>query len=471
MKKITFFIVFAILAIAPFFGYAQSKSDYSKFNGAWQGIVVAEGDSQMVVIDITGDSTLRIKAGLPWIAMIDKVASKPIYQNDTLSFKVSELQFTFKGRVDFDKKSISGLCKIGKSYPLTLLYTDKPTRVNRPQTPKEPYPYTSEEVQFTNKKQNVSLGGTLTLPKGEGLFPAVVLITGSGAQNRNEELLGHKPFLVIADYLTRNGIAVLRYDDRGVGKSTGKFSEATTLDFATDAEAAFEFLIKDKRINAGKIGLMGHSEGGVIAPIVASRNKKVKFIVLLAGTGVDGKALMLEQYRLILKASSIPDSIIGPLVDLNRQAFDIAMTIPDNAKAGVKIREITDSTIQKLGEETSKKYNLSKRTAEQLIMQVLTPWMKEFIRLNPADYLCKVNCPILALNGESDLQVPAAQNIPAIQKAVAKNKKGKLSVMTFPKLNHLFQTANTGSPSEYARIEETFNEGVLKEILKFITEL
>jgi len=464
-------MIFAILTIAPIFGYSQTKPDYSKFNGAWQGIVVAEGDSQMVVIDIAGDSILRIKASLPWAAMIDKGVSKSSYQNDTLSFRVGELQFTFKGRVDFEKKSISGLCKIGKSYPLTLLYTDKPTRVNRPQTPKEPYPYASEEVQFANEKQKVSLAGTLTLPKGEGPFPAVVLITGSGAQNRDEELLGHKPFLVIADYLTRNGIAVLRYDDRGVGKSTGKFTEATTQDFANDAEAAFNFLINDKRINVAKIGLMGHSEGGVIAPIVASRNKKAKFIIMLAGTGVDGKALMLEQYRLILKASSIPDSIVEPLVDLNRQAFDVVLTTPDNVKAATKIREITDSTIQKMGEETAAKYNLSKKTAEQLVMQVLTPWMKEFIRLNPANYLYKVNCPILALNGESDLQVPAAQNIPAIQKAVAKNKNGKLTVKTFPKLNHLFQTSTTGSPSEYARIEETFNEEVLKEILKFITGL
>lgn len=471
MKKISVSLLFTILTIAPIFSYSQSKPDYSKLSGAWQGIVVAEGDSQMVVIDIAADSILRIKASLPWSALIDKAVMKSSYDNDTLSFRVSELQFTYKGRVDLEKKTISGLCKIGKSYPLTLLLTDKPARLNRPQTPKEPYPYLSEEVQFPNEKQNISLGGTLTLPKGEGPFPAVVLVTGSGAQNRDEELLGHKPFLVIADYLTRNGIAVLRYDDRGVGKSTGKFSEATTLDFATDANAAFDFLIKDKRINANKAGLMGHSEGGTIAPIVASRNKKVKFIVLLAGTGVDGKALMLEQYRLILKASSIPDSIIDPLVNLNRQAFDAAMTISDNAKAANKIREITDSTIQKLGEETSKKYNLSKKTAEQLVMQVLNPWMKEFIRLNPADYLGKVNCPILALNGESDLQVPMSQNIPAIQKAVAKNKNGKLTVKTFPKLNHLFQTANTGSPSEYARIEETFNEEVLKVILKFIQEL
>lgn len=469
MKKLIFIAIFGMLTILPILGFSQSK--YSAIEGAWQGILIVEGDSQLVVLDITGDTTLNISISMPWIAQTNIISSKALFKDDSLSFRVSQLKFSFKGLVDLEKKSITGWCKVGKSYPLTLLYTKIPTRINRPQTPKEPYPYSAEEVQFANKKQNISLAGTLTLPKGDGPFPAVVLITGSGPQTRDEELLGHKPFLVIADYLTRNGIAVLRYDDRGVGKSTGKFSEATTLDFANDAEAAFNFLIKDKRINTQKIGLMGHSEGGVIAPIVASRNKKVKFIVLLAGTGVKGKALMSEQYRLILKSASIPDSIVEPLVDLNRQAFEVVLTTPNNTQAGVKIREITENTIQKLGEETSKKYNLTKSTADQLIMQVLTPWMKEFLRLNPADYLSKVNCPILALNGELDLQVPATQNIPAIKAAVAKNKKGKLKVKTFPKLNHLFQTASTGSPSEYARIEETFNEEALKEILKFIVGL
>lgn len=469
MKNAASLLFLTILSIAPFFSNAQTPN--SKLNGAWQGILVAEGDSQMVVVDITGDSILDITVSLPWIAMTNLSTGKPKFLNDSLTFKVNQPAFSFKGLVDVEKMTITGFFKQGKNYPLTLTKTDNPVRMNRPQTPLAPFPYSSEEVTISNKKAKVTLSGTLTLPKGTGPFPAVVLITGSGPQNRDEELLGHKPFMVIADYLTRNGIAVLRYDDRGIGKSTGKFHDATTLDFATDADAVFNFLKSDKRIDKNKVGLIGHSEGGVIAPIVASKNKGVKFIIMLAGTGVDGKELMLEQYRLILKATSIPDSIVAPLVDLNRQAFEALLNIKDANIAKDIIREITNNTIQKLGEETAKKYKLSKSTAEQLIMQIFTPWMKTFLALNPADYLCKVNCPILALNGESDLQVPATQNLPAIKKAVEKNKKGKLTTKSFPKLNHLFQTCTTGSPAEYARIEETFNEAVLKEMVVYILGL
>ena len=471
MKKSIFIALIAVLLFAPTFSFGQTLNNYSKLNGSWQGVLIAEGDSQIVVLDIVGDSMIKIMVSMPWSAFENLGASKISLQGDSLIFRVSQPQFSFRGAVNYEKMQISGLFRQGKSYPLILQKTTNPARMNRPQTPKEPFTYRSEEVEFTNTKQNIKFAGTLTLPEGNGPFPAVVLITGSGPQNRNEELLGHQPFWVIADYLTRNGIAVLRYDDRGVGKSAGKYSEGTTLDFANDAEAAFDFLLKDKRIKSNKIGLMGHSEGGIIAPIVASRNKNVKFVVMLAGTGVDGKAVMLEQYRLILKASSIPDSIIAPLVDLNRQAFDIVLTTPDNTKAGEKIREATNSIILRMGEDSAKKYNLTKLTAEKLILQILNPWMKEFMRLNPADYLSKVNCPILALNGDLDLQVPPDQNLPAIKKAVSKNKNGKLTEIKLPGLNHLFQMAKTGSPSEYARIEETFNETALKEILKFISGL
>lgn len=469
MKTTITLILLSCKLIIPFLCNAQTPN--SKLNGSWQGILVAEGDSQMVVVDISGDSILDISVSLPWIAMTNLYTNKPKFINDSLIFKVSQPAFSFKGLVDFERMTINGLFKQGKNYPLTLAKTDKPLRLNRPQTPQAPFPYSSEEVTIPNKKAKVTLSGTLTLPKGTGPFPAVVLITGSGPQTRDEELLGHKPFLVIADYLTRNGIAVLRYDDRGIGKSTGKFHDATTLDLASDAEVVFNFLKSDKRINKNKVGMIGHSEGGVIAPIVASKNKGAKFIIMLAGTGVDGKELMLEQYRLILKTSSIPDSIVAPLVDLNRQAFEAVLTIKDATIAKAKIREITNNTIQKLGEETAKKYKLSKSTAEQLIMQIFTPWMKTFLALNPADYLCKVNCPILALNGESDLQVPATQNLPAIKKAVEQNKKGKLTTKSYPNLNHLFQSCTTGSPAEYARIEETINEAVLKEMMAFILGL
>jgi len=450
------------------FGYSQSKKDTANIFGSWQGILIAEGDSQIVVFDILNSPNFSCNVSFPWIGMEKINASKAIFKNDSILIKVNQPNFSFKGALDINHTSIRGQFKQGKSYPLTVFKTDKPDRINRPQTPLPPFNYSIEEVTFYNKKGKVGLSGTLTVPKGKGPFPAVVLITGSGPQNRDEEILKHKPFLVLADYLTSNGIAVLRYDDRGVGKSTGKFSDATTFDFATDADAAFSYLYKDPRINTNNIGLIGHSEGGLIAQIVANKDKKVQFIILMAGTGVDGKSIMLEQYRLILKTAAIPDSIIAPLVDLNRQAFDIVLSSKSNVLAATEIRNVTESTIHKLGEATATKYNLTKATAEVLIVQLLTPWMKEFLRINPAKYIHKLKIPILALSGTLDLQVPEKQNIFAIQNGINKKNKKNLSIVVFPNLNHLFQTALTGSPSEYARIEETINREVLASILNFI---
>ncbi len=463
----------SLLFLTMFFALLTNAhgQSYSALIGSWQGAVIVEMDTHMVVIDITGDTLLEISYNMPWSGIVNSNTNKNYYDGESLSFTIPSLQISYNGVFDAEKKCIHGFLKQGKDYPLTLCKTDTPIRLNRPQTPIEPFPYISEEVMIVNKKSKNTLGATLTLPKGNGPFPAVVLVTGSGAQDRNEELLGHKPFLVIADYFTRNGIAVLRYDDRGVGKSTGKFANSTTLDFATDADAVFNFLKSDGRIDKNKVGIIGHSEGGLIAPIVASKNKSVKFVIMLAGPGVDGRAIMLEQYRLILLASSIPDSVVTPLVDLNRQAFEVVLTTKDIKIVSEKIRAITDSTIQKIGKENAKKYKLTKNTANQLIMQLTSTWMMEFARLNPADYIPKVNCPILALNGELDLQVPFMQNIPAIKALVAKNKKGNLKAVTFPGLNHLFQTATTGSPSEYARIEETINQAVLEEMLNFIKKL
>lgn len=462
-------ILFLIVLVMPYLTLGQ-KNDL-RLNGSWQGIVVADGDSQIVVVDIFTDSVLKVTYNMPWLGIKDLKTTKPILKNDSISFMINSLQIIFEGVVNYNKNSIQGDIKQGKKYPLTLNLTANPIRINRPQTPLEPFPYLTEEVIVYNKKSKINLSGTITIPNGKGPFPAVVLVSGSGPQDRDEEILGHKPFLVIADFLTKNGVAVLRYDDRGVGKSTGKFNRATTTDLASDANSVFNFLLSDKRVNKDKIGIIGHSEGGIIAPMVASKSKKVKFIILLAGTGVIGKELMIEQYRAIMQSSAIPDSIAIHLLNLNKKSFDIVLQYDGIKEISKKINLVTDSTIQLLGVENSKKYNLSKNTANQLIFQLTTPWMKEFLSLDPNKYLSKVKCPILALNGENDLQVPYLQNIPAIQSAVLKNKKGKLKTKTFPKLNHLFQTCISGLPKEYGRIEETINKEVLDEIIHFIQQL
>ncbi|MFZ0283064.1 MAG: alpha/beta fold hydrolase, partial [Bacteroidales bacterium] len=334
-----------------------------------------------------------------------------------------------------------------------------------------PYPYSSEEVTFLNEKFNIKLAGTLTLPNGVGPFPAVILITGSGAQNRNEEIMGHKPFLVIADYLTRNGIAVLRYDDRGVGKSQGSYLKATSADMATDAEAAYTFLKKDQRINSKLIGLAGHSEGGLISPIVASSNQGIAFIVSLAGPGVRGDELIHRQNMDISLASGVQEKEALEGISINKTLFAILKKEPDDKKAEVKMAEAYRKILVK-----DKK--LSTAEIDQAVKQLNTslspqsyPWFRYFITTNPADYWKRVKCPVLALNGEKDLQVAADINLKAIEKALRSGGNKSVTTMKIAGLNHLFQHCQTGLVAEYGEIEETFSPEVLRVIADWIHRL
>ncbi|MCC7095327.1 MAG: alpha/beta fold hydrolase, partial [Ignavibacteriaceae bacterium] len=329
----------------------------------------------------------------------------------------------------------------------------------RPQEPIKPYPYYSEDVTFKNNKANVTLAGTLTLPQKEGIYPVVILITGSGPQNRDEEILGHKPFLVISDYLTRNGIAVLRYDDRGVEKPTGDFKTATTVDFATDVESAISYLKTRKEINVKKIGLIGHSEGGIIAPMVASKSKDVDFIVLLAGQGLSGDKLMLLQKEKIEQAMNINEQEISKGQKIFSGAYRIILeSHTDNTDLKNKLNTyFTQSFDNKLSEEQ----------VNAITNSITTPWMIYFLKYNPVPALEKVKCPVLAIDGEKDLQVPP-ENLIAIKTALENGGNKNVTTKLFPNLNHLFQDCKTGLPSEYSEIEETFSPAALAEITKWI---
>ena len=305
-------------------------------------------------------------------------------------------------------------------------------------------------------------------PNSTQQFPALIFISGSGPQNRNEELLGHKPFLVLADYFTRKGFAVLRYDDRGVGKSTGDFSQATTADFASDVESAVKFLQHHFVVNPTKIGLMGHSEGGVIAPMVAANpSNSVAFIVLLAGTGIKGDSLLLLQQALIAQAEGMNLTLLKENQQLNRELFQMVNLYEDekilNAAVDAYFEQhpLNTELLAETG-QTSTEFQQALRN------QLLNPWMRYFLRLDPQIALKKVTCPVLAINGSKDLQVPAAQNIPAIKTAIESNGNKQVSVEMLPNLNHLFQTCTTGSLSEYATIEETFSPVALKVIEKWL---
>lgn len=339
---------------------------------------------------------------------------------------------------------------------------------NRPQEPQKPYPYYSEDVRFKNKQAGIHLAGTLTLPNKKGIFPAVVLITGSGPQNRNEELAGHKPFLVLSDYLTRNGIAVLRYDDRGTAMSEGYFNSATSEDLASDVESAVAYLKTRKEIDSRKIGLIGHSEGGLIAPLVATQSKDISFIVMLGGPGIPGDKILLIQQKLIAEASGVSKKEIKGTEKINKMIFDLVKKSSDIELLKTDLRY----NLQKFLNENPNFKKPDHMTSDEFIhLQVetyATPWMQYFIKYNPVNTLKKVKIPVLALNGEKDLQITPKENLNAIKKAFRKARNRNITIMELPDLNHLFQESDTGAPQEYKKIEQTYSPTALKEILHWI---
>ena len=324
----------------------------------------------------------------------------------------------------------------------------------------------SENVTFYNAKDRVTLSGTLALPKQKGTFPAVVLISGNGEHNRDAELGHHKPFKDISDYLTSTGLAVLRYDKRGVGESTGQFETATTYDFAEDVKAALHYLLTRKEIQKDKIGLIGHSEGGLIAPIVASNSPNVSFIVLLAGPGLPGDSILLSQQKAIAMAKGMSKEQIESSQNANRDAFDIVQkyTNPDTLylKMAEYIKRISRNDPDKPENMTLDEY------VEAQMNSILRPWMVNFLRYDPRESLKRVDCPVLALNGTKDLQVLAKENLPAIKKAVESGGNKKVTVKELPKLNHSFQESKTGLPSEYEEIDESFSPMAMKEMRDWI---
>ncbi len=438
--------------------------------GDWYGSLNIQGFELPLVFHISNAETgYKATMDSPDQKAFGIPVSSVSYENNLFELKVEMAAIYYKGSLKDD--SLDGtFTQSGKELPLKLGHKASEKKiVVHPQEPKKPYPYYTEDITFTNPKAAVTLAGTLTLPNQTGKYPAVILITGSGAQNRDEELLGHKPFLVLADYLTRNGIAVLRFDDRGFGSSTGDFKTATSADFATDVESAFAYLKNRKEIISNKIGLMGHSEGGIIAPMVSSENKDVAFIVLLAGTGIQGNELLLLQQKLIAKAGGLSDEMIDFTEKLNKKVFDFIISTD---KKEVKLKESAIKMITDIIKNTPKELKPNGVSDEEIASQqtneLLNPWMLYFLRYNPAPTLEKVKCPVLAVNGEKDLQVPPKENLTAIEKALNKGGNKKVTIHEFPKLNHLFQECTTGSPTEYATIEQTFSPTALDYVTQWI---
>lgn len=357
----------------------------------------------------------------------------------------------FTGTLSADGKTAKGEWKQGgQTFPITLKWAAKLAERRRPQTPKPPYPYRSEDVAFPNPAGGGhTLAGTLTLPPGPGPFPAAVLVSGSGPQDRDESIMGHKPFLVLADHLTRRGIAVLRFDDRGVGKSGGTFVGATSADFATDAHAAVRYLLGRKEIDPKRVGIVGHSEGGVIGPLVAAAHPAdVGFLVLLAGPGLPGEVVGRTQVRDMFRAEGMDEKALKGVLALN------ALSLAALKRPWHDPRPVLAAAAGGLAGAAKDRWR-PKPPGD--------PWLRFFVGYDPAPTLAKVRCPVLALNGEKDLQVAAKDNLAAIKAACPQADCREL-----PGLNHLFQPCATGGLGEYAEIETTLDPSVLEAVAEWI---
>ncbi len=446
-----------------------------ELEGIWEGKLVVTGGIELrLVLKVEKGKDGALKAVLvsPDQSPIGIPVSQVGLKDGALSFESKRIGAKYAGKRNKTGTAFEGtFTQMGAKLPLVLKKTDKMSEYRRPQTPKPPFPYRAESVSYENKAGGVKLAGTLTIPTGEGPFPAVILLTGSGAQDRDESLLGHKPFLVLADHLSRRGIAVLRVDDRGVGGSTGSIVNSTSEDFAGDALAGVSFLKGRKEIDPGKIGLCGHSEGGIIAPIAAARSGGIAFIVMMAGTGLPGTDILLAQARLILKASGASESELKSNERLQTLLFRIMdekmdeKTVRSRVAAALKefVAALPESERKALGESGS-------ALSETTIAQVNSPWLRSFLHFDPRSVLRKVHCPVLAINGEKDLQVPAKQNLAEIAKALKAGGNEHVKTVEVPGLNHLFQPCRTGAPSEYAAIETTIDPQVLKIIGDWIVE-
>jgi pimeloyl-ACP methyl ester carboxylesterase len=442
--------------------------------GTWTGNLPA-GPGLTLVFHFAADSSGALTGTLdsPDQGATGIPLDEVTFAGDSLKVRINGLGVEYDAALSADNTKFAGEFRQGgMTLPLEITKGDVPARQPRPQEPTGPLPYDTEEVTFHNAAAGITLAATLTKPRSPGTHPAAVLVSGSGPQDRDESLMGHKPFLVLADHLTSNGIAVLRYDDRGVAGSEGDFATATTADFVTDALAATEYLRGRPDIDADAVGLIGHSEGGLVAPAAAAQSGGVAWIVLLAGPGVPGEEILLAQIEKITRASGASEAMIARSLATQRRVHDVLRADDDEATTVRRLREVLRSAIDSASAAEraaigSSDAQIDAYTDAQ-IRQVTSPWFRNFLRYDPRPSLEAVTVPVLALNGSLDLQVPPEQNLPEIEAALERAGNGDVAVHELAGLNHLFQTATLGVPAEYASIEETFSPTALSMISEWI---
>jgi len=448
------FLYASFLAQFLFIFPYHATVDAQDIIGTWQGEINSLYGDFRVVIHVKENESHELAATSESPDISTKISDVDIEVKGDSLFLSLPRGGEYAGKYNKDSSAYLGTIKQhGYKLPLKLVKGETADVLyKRPQNPLKPYPYKEEEVTIINRSEHDTLAGTFSKPNGNGKFPVAILLTGSGAQDRDESIKGHRPFLILADFLTRKGFAVLRCDDRGTAKSTGNFKASTTADFETDAEAQLDYLKTRPDVDKKHIGIIGHSEGGVIAPMVAVKRKEISFIVLMAGPAMNSFDLMIMQDSLVELSDGTSATEINSYLIRQRKLFSIARSSLDSATAADSIDRML--TVEKA----------SDREIEKAITQVVSPWFRWFIRYDPQENLKKLHCEVLAINGEKDIQVPAAANIAATEEALKSSKSKNYYTTVLPGLNHLFQKCRKCNVSEYKKINETIDPLALSTI-------
>jgi len=457
-----------LVGAAPGLAAAQTSgaegTDRSRFVGDWVGTLTVGQTDLRVVFRLQTDAEGGLVGTMdsPDQGATDIPIGRILVDADTLRLEVPSIAGAYAGVIGDSARTMKGQwVQGGRRLPLALERTREAPTVRRPQEPRVPYPYESETVTFRNDEADVTLRGTLTYPAdARGPVPGVVLVAGSGPSDRNAAIMGHKPFLVLADALTRRGVAVLRFDERGVGQSGGSQEGATSADLSGDVEAAVEALARRREVAAGEIGIVGHSEGGIIAPMVATRSDRVSFLVMLAAPGLPGDAILADQLDRRIRRQGANRRIRALQRGTQERIFEILKQDADSAAIASQLRKVMIQSRGISGEAT----------INREVRRLMDPWLRFFIAHDPRTTLRAVDVPVLALAGAKDQQVAPDTNQAAIAEALNADANPDATVRTLDGLNHLFQTADTGAPSEYGRIEETFAPAAIDVIADWIDE-
>ena len=457
MKKFSLFLLTILFA---------SILSAQNIAGTWSGVLSVPNAKLHIAFNIaTQNSTYISTMDSPDQGAFGLTTTRTTFADNKLEIVATQLGLFYRGTLTGD--SIIGTFNQGGfAFPLVLKRSEK-SQSRYYQTPQEPFPYISEQVTIMNDKDGISLGGTFTHPQKGGRYATAILVAGSGPNDRDETIFGHKPFLVLADFLTRNGFAVIRYDKRGVGQSTGDYGKASITDFARDAASVLQFVNSRKDVDKEHIYVIGHSEGSIIAAMTASQHSEIDGIVSIAGPGIKGLEIIQDQNRISMTAQGMNPDSIEYLLAFNRNILQEIIAWDGSENGSTSLRKQLSSFWEHLPATTKNQIG-QEAFVENNFKAMITPSYRSFLATDPVEWWAKIHCPVLAINGEKDTQVLAEKNLNAIRQALLKANNRNFVIKKYPQLNHLFQNCTTGFVNEYGTITQTISPQVLEDIVEWL---